>query len=281
MADARRSTPAVLNCENAVSPSIQNRYRNRRGFDRGPLPASAWARRAKQGGKCANPRSAKGIPPRAAPADYQAHAQAGAITVAAEFTGHSVPTPDAILATEDYVVIEVGLFGPPEARVKLSHEFFSLRINGKKAPLPAQPYTLVFNSLKDPEWAPVPAESKSKTSIGSGGKSQSDPGSTPAPVHIPIEVERAMQLRVQKASLAEGDRVLPEAGLSLLPAPRQDHWHPFDRADLHRSGREGNPEAPAIIGRGENCLQAPRELTPRSTFLENNARLFFRLLPYR
>ncbi len=106
------------------------------------------------------------------------------------------------------------MFGPPEARVKLSHEFFSLRINGKKAPLPAQPYTLVFNSLKDPEWAPpVPAESKSKTSIGSGGKSQSDPGSTPAPVHIPIEVERAMQLRVQKASLAEGDRVLPEAGL--------------------------------------------------------------------
>src|SRR6185369_3148574 len=31
------------------------------------------------------PIEAKGMPPRAAPADYQAHAQAGAVTVAAEF----------------------------------------------------------------------------------------------------------------------------------------------------------------------------------------------------
>src|SRR5665647_1514633 len=66
-------------------------------------------------------REAKSVPPRATPGDYQAHAQAGAVTVAAEFTGHSVPTPEAILSTEDYVVVEVGLFGPPEARLKLSY----------------------------------------------------------------------------------------------------------------------------------------------------------------
>lgn len=165
-------------------------------------------------GKDPQIREVRGIPPRVTPADYQAHAQAGTITVAAEFKGHSIPTPEAILLTEDYVVVEVGVFGPPEARIKLSYEDFSLRINGKKTPLPAQPYALVFNSLKDPEWAPpVSAESKSKTSIGSGGTGQSDAGSTPAPVHIPIEVERAMEQRVQKASLPGGERVLPEAGL--------------------------------------------------------------------
>jgi hypothetical protein len=164
-------------------------------------------------GKDAQIRDAKSIPPRATPTDYQAHAQAGALTVAAEFTGHSVATPEAILSTEDYVVVEVGLFGPPEARAKLSYENFALRINGKKTPLPAQPNTLVFKSLKDPEWAPpVSAEPKSKTSIN-GGTGQSDASSTPAPVHIPIEVERTMALRVQKASLPEGERVLPEAGL--------------------------------------------------------------------
>lgn len=157
----------------------------------------------------------KGLPPRATPGDYQAHAQAGAITIAAESAGHSVPTPEAVFTTDDYVVVEVGLFGQPGARLQLSYQDFSLRINGKKSPSTAQPYELVFKSVKDPNWTPPEkAESKSKTSIGSGGGAgQSDIGSTPAPVHIPIEVERAMDQRVQKAALPEGERVLPEAGL--------------------------------------------------------------------
>ena len=33
------------------------------------------------------------------------------------------------------------------------------------------------------------------------------------PVHIPIEVQRAMAQKVQKAALPEGDRALPQAGL--------------------------------------------------------------------
>ena len=153
----------------------------------------------------------KGVPPRATPADYQAHAQAGSVTIAAEFEGHSVPTPDTVLSTEDYVVVEVGLFGSPESRIKLSFENFSLRINGKK-PVPAQPYGLIFKSLKDPQWEPPDQpESKSKTSFGGGEKGDAD--STPAPVHIPIELKRVMQQRVQNASLPEGERPLPEAGL--------------------------------------------------------------------
>ncbi len=92
----------------------------------------------------------KGTPPRATPADYQAHTTVGAVTIAAEFTGHSVPTPEAIFTTEDYVAVEVALFGPPEARLNLSFENFSLRVNGKKVPLAAQAYTFVFKSLKDP-----------------------------------------------------------------------------------------------------------------------------------
>ena len=69
----------------------------------------------------------KGLPPRTTPADYQAQAQAGTVTVAAEFTGHSVPTMQGTFSTEDYVVVETALFGPPEARLKLSIEDFSLR----------------------------------------------------------------------------------------------------------------------------------------------------------
>jgi hypothetical protein len=153
----------------------------------------------------------RGMPPRATPADYQAHAQAGTVTVAAEFLGHSIPTPEGTLSSEDYVAIETGLFGPPEARLKLSLEDFSLRINGKKTPLPSQSFVSVVHSVKDPEWEPpVPVEKKSKTSLGGNGQGDSGP---PPPVHVPIEVQRAMAQRVQKAALPEGDRTLPRAGL--------------------------------------------------------------------
>jgi hypothetical protein len=158
---------------------------------------------------------AKGLPPRATAADYQAQAQAGTLTVAAEFKGHSVPTLQGALSTDDYVVVEIGLFGSPGARMMLSSGDFSLRINGKKTPLSAEPYGLVAGSLKDPEWEPpVRAGSKSKTSVGgSGGGEQGEANAPPAPVQIPVPVQRAMAQRVQKASLPEGDRALPQAGL--------------------------------------------------------------------
>lgn len=166
-------------------------------------------------GQGAPARDAMSVAPRATPADYQAQAPVGAITIAAEFTGHSIATPQAVLTTEEYVVVEVGLFGPTDARVKLSHEDFSLRINGKKTPVPAQPYALVSKSAKDPEWEalqPTESKSKSKTSLGGSGEGQGD-SPPPAPVRMPIERRRALEQRIQKASLPEGDRALPEAGL--------------------------------------------------------------------
>jgi hypothetical protein len=154
----------------------------------------------------------KGMPPRVAATEYQAHAQAGTVTVAAEFLGHSVPTLEGTYNAEDYVVVEAGLFGPPDARTKLTTGDFSLRINGKKVPLPSQPYELVFHSLKDPEWEPSSKDAKSKTSVNTGG-GPNDPGSAPAPVHMPIELRRAMEQHVQRVSMLEGDRALPQAGL--------------------------------------------------------------------
>ncbi len=160
---------------------------------------------------------AKGMPPRAAPADYQAQAQAGTMTIAAEFKGHSVPTPQGPLSSEEYVVVEIGLFGSPGAQIKLSSSDFSLRINGKKSPLSSQPFGLVAASVKDPEWEPpVPSAPKSKTSMGGGGGGRGGQGESnepPAPVKIPIGVQRAMAQRVQKAALPEGDRAVPVAGL--------------------------------------------------------------------
>ena len=183
------------------------------------------------------PEASKGLPPRATPADYQAHAQAGTITIAAEFAGHSIPDPQSALSTEDYIVVEVGLFGPAGAHTTLSYTDFSLRLNGKKTPLPAQPYALVFKSLKDPEYVPpdsVTAGPKSKGGITSGGPGQSDAGAPPPIVHIPIAVSRGWEQRVQKASLPEGDRPLPAAGLIFF-----DHKGKSNSLELIYSGPAG------------------------------------------
>jgi len=167
--------------------------------------------------KASQVNESKGIPPRAAPADYLTQGQAGTVTIAAEFKGHSVPTPEATLTTEEYVVVEVALFGPPEARLKLSFEDFAIRINGKKTPTPSAAYVSVFGSLRDPEWEPpAKTEAKSKTSIGGGGgggREQSEGNMPPPVIHIPIELQRAMQQKVRKAALLEGDRALPQARL--------------------------------------------------------------------
>ncbi|MGC9949126.1 MAG: hypothetical protein ABSF64_22385 [Bryobacteraceae bacterium] len=162
----------------------------------------------------------KGIPPRAAPGDYQAHAPAGTVTVAAEFVGHAVPIPEGpTYTTEDYVAVETALYGPSGARLKISSGDFSLRIYAKKTkPVPNEPFGMVFRSLKDPEWEDanaLDAKAKSQsTSINTGGKAQSEP---PAPVHMPIPLRHAMEQRVEKAALPEGDRALPQAGLIFFP----------------------------------------------------------------
>jgi hypothetical protein len=160
----------------------------------------------------------EGMPARATPGDYQAQGKAGSVTVAAEFKGHFVPTADGLLSTEDFVVVEVGLFGSPDARLKLSFEDFSLRLNGKKAAEPSQSDLVVFKSVKDPEWEPPDKDKEAakagKTSMSSGGRGAPAAGDGPPPVvHPPLALQRSWEHRVEKASLMEGDRPLPQAGL--------------------------------------------------------------------
>jgi hypothetical protein len=158
----------------------------------------------------------QGVPPRAAPSDYPSQAKAGPLTIAAEFKGHFVPTPEATFTTEDFVVVEVALFGPEGAKTQLSPDEFSIRINGKKNPSPSQSYLMTMTSLKDPAWEAPATDKGSKTTFNAGGAGNGD-DPPPAPVHPPPEVQRAMFLKVEKAALAEGDRALPRAGLLFFP----------------------------------------------------------------
>jgi hypothetical protein len=155
----------------------------------------------------------KGLPPRATPKEYQVQGQAGDITIAAEFTGHSLPTMEGPLTNEEYVGVELALFGPAGAQLKISASDFSLRVNGKKTPTPSEPFVRIVSALRDPEWvSPEQVEKKSKSSIGSGGGQGQDSG-PPRPPKVPVAEQRAWAQRVQRASLPEGERPLPQAGL--------------------------------------------------------------------
>ena len=151
----------------------------------------------------------QGLPPRTSPSDYAAQAKLGAVTLAADFDGHGVPTPDGPLSTEAYVVVEVAFFGPPGTRLPISFNDFSLRINGKKSGTPSEPYEHVGTSVKDPEWTPPEKPEKGGNGIlGGGGNETSKEPPRPSP-----ELRRGWAQRVKKAALADGDRPLPQAGL--------------------------------------------------------------------
>jgi hypothetical protein len=166
------------------------------------------------------PVRAVGLPPRASPTDYQYVAQAGTVTICAEFMGHGVPTEEGgPYTTENYVVVEAALFGPPNAKIQLSYKDFSLRINGKKQPVPSQPYVTVFPNLKDPEWEPPESEKNLAESTISGAGGTTADRFKQGPPKMPMALRHIMEQRVLKASLSEGERPLPQAGLLFFD------WH--------------------------------------------------------
>jgi len=169
------------------------------------------------GGRAQNPEphERKGMSPRATPGDYMAHGSAGKVTLGAEFVGHFIPTDEGTYSTDDYVAVEVGLYGAPQEHMPISFDQFALRVNEKKQ-VPGQPFGVIFHSLKDPNWSPPESaeQKQSKTSIGTGGNQNNEPA---APVHMPLPLQRAMQQHVEKVVLPDGDRPLPQAGLLFFP----------------------------------------------------------------
>src|SRR5665213_2544832 len=112
-------------------------------------------------------RVSKGLPPRATAGEYLSRAQAGKYTIAAEFDRHDVPAAESTLTTEDYICVEVGIFGAADSHLTVSSSDFSLRINGKKTPLAAEQFSMVFTNLRDPTYeAPELKAAKENKSSG-------------------------------------------------------------------------------------------------------------------
>lgn len=181
--------------------------------------ASLHAQTPATGAAPAQTVEVKGIAARGSAAEYQTAVKMGNYTLGVDFDAHGVPTSDGVFSTEEYIVFEVALYGPPGSHMALKFEDFSLRINGKKQAAASVPFTFVFKSLKSPEWeatlAYVPKQSANGINTGGGGAA-ADSTPPPAP-KMPLDVERRMQLRVQKAAPPEGDRPLPVTGIIFFP----------------------------------------------------------------
>ena len=164
--------------------------------------------------------AAGGLPPHVTPLEYGSRAKVGDYVIGADFHGHAVPTTISALNNEDFVSVEVGLYGPKGAKLQISMSDFTLHIGKKR--LNSVPYGMLLTNIKDPEYeAPEAIEAKKAkkeggggTSIGTGGGQAHDP---PPIIHIPLEKQRAMAQQVQRASVPLGERELPVAGLIFFP----------------------------------------------------------------
>lgn len=160
------------------------------------------------------PDGPQGLIPRGSAAEYAAKGQAGKVTIAADFTGHGIPTTQQPLVSEDHVGVEVALYGAGGERLVVNMADFQLKINGKK-PVEAVQWGLVAKEIRDPEWIPVePEKDKSKgglTGSGGGGRQPGEP--PPLPPKPTMEQLRGWQQLLKKSALAEGERALPLAGM--------------------------------------------------------------------
>jgi hypothetical protein len=169
--------------------------------------------------------------PRTKAADYPVHVQLDAVTVAAEYLVHSLPTPQGTLIATDYLVVEVAFFGPPMSRLRMSPDNFVLRINGRRDPLPTQPPGMVSQSIKYPNEHPgltaVGSVSSGDGTVTVGprpppsqfpgdGKDRQPTGQPPVTI-VEKENQDTIEARVQNASLPEAEKPLPRSGLIYFP----------------------------------------------------------------
>lgn len=181
---------------------------------------------------------AGGLKPREKITDYPVHAELQqGFTIGADYLVHTVPSatakPSDGMVANDYLVIEVGVFGPRAGTADLlARGVFELLINGKMT-ITSDPPAAVASSIKFDDRAqrakiqmagsagPVGAG----TATNRGPRFPGDPtGGHPIPVDgpeisAPIHKNEPMSVddRVKLASLPEAASTTPFAGLIFFP----------------------------------------------------------------
>lgn len=158
-------------------------------------------------------------------AAYQARAEAGPLTVAANFHYRGFARAGRSYFLEKHLAVEVGLFGAKGARLALTASQFSLRINGKQV-IASVPAGLVAYSMK---WRWVDRGVTAQAGpvvIGGPGAEPRFPGDRPQlpwpRVPGPERTgepppEETLGEALAAAALPEGDVLLPVSGYLYFP----------------------------------------------------------------
>jgi hypothetical protein len=90
--------------------------------------------------------------PKAKASEYPVHAAAGEIELGAEYFLHSIPSPRGMLFAQDYLVVEVAIFGSSKLPFATGPGRFHLRVNNGKLLLSPDSATFVVASMKHEDW---------------------------------------------------------------------------------------------------------------------------------
>jgi hypothetical protein len=136
---------------------------------------------------------AQGTSPQSAATDYPVHiALNDGFTMGAEYLVHSIPSPHGFYVVEEFLVVEIGVFGPKSAHLNVSADHFALRINGLKTAIgPASPGI-----------------------IASGITMGRMPGN---PQGNGSDDQMSIEDRIKRSAVPDGDLKTPFAGLLFFP----------------------------------------------------------------
>jgi hypothetical protein len=175
-----------------------------------------------------------GIANRQKPADYPVHGSSPEAAIGAEYLLHSFTGTRGTYIARDHLVVEIGVFPSKELMVSSGH--FTLKVNGKKQTLFAQPPQFVAAGLKWEDWEHRPRmdvfAGSGDATIGASPRWEPRfPGDTrqrrlPEPPKAPQteyesagrtdNPEKAEEVVIQTA-LVEGPTALPIAGYLYFP----------------------------------------------------------------
>jgi hypothetical protein len=163
----------------------------------------------------------QGTEPKPKPEDYDAHAGARTVAIGAEFMVHSFSRGQESFLANNYLVVEVAIYPPKGETIDLHDGQFSLRINGKKPPLPPQSPSMVAASLQHPEWEQPGPRIEAGAGAGNTGvifgapprNTNPFPGSNPPGSRPPMPAPRDPGAGLPKAPPETADAVLMETAL--------------------------------------------------------------------
>lgn len=168
------------------------------------------------------------VPVKEAASKYYAHADLSeGVAVGADFLGRYLPVGGITVYSDEFVFIEVAIFGKSGKQVELKNDQFSLRINGTALAPQAPGVVTTFNNFPEMVSRPevVLGDGAGQIEIGGPGKKSRFPGDDPA--HTPTPLPQApadpaggqVQHKapnpdelVRSAELPTGFHALPVAG---------------------------------------------------------------------